>query len=131
MVTRYLYSGGLTSTIMLLFVVAFNFLVIAAYFVLSWNWTGVTAGDALFGLHVVNKSGERVGIFRAVLRLIGLYVSAVVFLLGFFWALFDRRRQGWHDKFGGTYVLYAWPARPEETFLNEQVQEELDESGDR
>ena len=81
------------------------------------------------GLQVVNKAGERVGIFRAILRLFGLYISAIVFLLGFIWALFDRRRQGWHDKFGGTFVLYAWPAVPEENFLNEQVTAEMEESG--
>jgi uncharacterized RDD family membrane protein YckC len=27
--------------------------------------------------------------------------------LGFLWLAFDRKRQGWHDKIAGTYVLQA------------------------
>ena len=26
--------------------------------------------------------------------------------VGFLWAAFDRKRQGWHDKIAGTYVIY-------------------------
>jgi len=25
--------------------------------------------------------------------------------LGFLWAVFDRRKQGWHDKIAGTVVI--------------------------
>ncbi|MFN2141194.1 MAG: RDD family protein [Candidatus Promineifilaceae bacterium] len=126
---NFLFSGGIVSTIVLFIAIAFNFIVIGAYFILAWNWTGATVGDALFGLHVVSKRGERVSILHSIMRLIGMYISVIVFLLGFIWALFDRRRQGWHDKLGGTFVLYAWPAQPDERFLNAQVTAELDESG--
>ncbi|MEJ2751424.1 MAG: RDD family protein, partial [Chloroflexota bacterium] len=126
---NFLFSGGIVSTIVLFIAIAFNFIVIGAYFILAWNWTGATVGDALFGLHVVSKRGERVSILHSIMRLIGMYISVIVFLLGFIWALFDRRRQGWHDKFGGTFVLYAWPAQADERFLHAQVTAELDESG--
>ncbi|HNR59128.1 MAG TPA: RDD family protein [Methanothrix sp.] len=28
-------------------------------------------------------------------------------LLGYIWVLFDKKRQGWHDKIAGTYVVNA------------------------
>ena len=123
----FLQSGGMIATLMLLFVAAFNFLWVSGYFLFSWVWTGATVGELVFGIRVVNKEGGRVSFARALLRLLGAYVSAAVFFIGFLWALFDGRRQGWHDKFGATFVLYDWPARPEETFLNQQVMRELAE----
>jgi uncharacterized RDD family membrane protein YckC len=29
----------------------------------------------------------------------------VVFFLGFLWIIFDREKQGWHDKIAGTVVI--------------------------
>ena len=126
-VNEYLRSGSIVATIALLVVALFNSLLISLYFLVSWNWTGSTLGNAILGLRVVNKNGTRVSFFRSILRLIGMVVSAAVLMIGFIWALFDGRRQGWHDKFGGTFVLYDWPAKPEETFLREQVMVELEE----
>ena len=34
-------------------------------------------------------------------------VGGAVFLLGFIWALFDRRNQTWHDKAVGSLVVDA------------------------
>ena len=128
-INLYLTSGGPLSTGLVILVTAFNFLVVSGYFIISWNWTGATIGDTVFGLRVVNKHGGRVSFFRAILRLIGAYISAAVLFIGFIWALFDGRRQGWHDKLGGTFVLYDWPAKPDETFLHDQVMTELEEDG--
>lgn len=124
-VSDFLLSGSTLSTILVLFIAFFNFLMLSVYFIFSWNWVGATPGDLLLGIHVVNKEGGQVSFIRSVLRLIGGFISALVFFLGFIWALFDRRRQGWHDKFGATFVLYAWPAKPEETFLHDGVAAEL------
>ena len=38
-------------------------------------------------------------------RLLCYLVSALPFYLGFLWAAFDRRKQGWHDKIAGTVVI--------------------------
>jgi uncharacterized RDD family membrane protein YckC len=124
-VNNFLLSGGTLATILVLFIAFFNILMLSVYFIFSWNWVGATLGDLLLGVQVVNAEGGRVSFIRSTLRLIGGYISALVFFLGFIWALFDRRRQGWHDKFGATVVLYAWPAKPEETFLHEDVAAEL------
>ena len=38
----------------------------------------------------------------------GYYVvSAPILFLGYVWILFDGKRQGWHDKIGGTFVVKA------------------------
>jgi uncharacterized RDD family membrane protein YckC len=128
-INLYLTSAGPISTGLVILVTAFNFLVVSCYFIFSWNWTGATIGDIVFGLRVVDRQGGRVSFLRSLMRLIGAYISAAVLFIGFIWALFDGRRQGWHDKFGATYVLYDWPAKPDEHFLNSQVMTELDDAG--
>ena len=127
LVNEFLLSGGLVSTLLVFLLASFNILLLSSYFVFSWNWIGATLGDLVFGLRVVNKEGERVSFWRSILRLIGGYISAVLFFLGFIWALFDGRRQGWHDKIGATFVLYDWPAKPDENFLRHEVMAELNE----
>ena len=92
-------------------------LAIVGYYLFFWVLNGQTVGKVLMGLRVVQLNGERVSFFRAVLRVIGYWVSAMFLFMGFLWILIDDRRQGWHDKLAGTCVIYAWPARPDEKFL--------------
>ncbi len=76
------------------------------YYVLLTGLRGQTLGKQLLGIRVVNRNGEVPGIGRAILReVIGKFVSTIVLLLGYIWVLFDRRKQGWHDKIAGTYVI--------------------------
>ena len=86
--------------------------VIAALLWFLWNWTylvgstGQSWGRRIAGLKVVNAGGEPIGFWRALGRnLVALYVSAPLFYLGFLWVLWDRRRQAWHDKLFGAYVV--------------------------
>lgn len=80
----------------------------AGYFILLWMLAGVTIGKRVMGLVVVSKDGGSVSFGMALRRYIGYYISAV-FMLGYIWIIFDARRQGWHDKLAGTFVLYDWP----------------------
>lgn len=97
-------------------------LFIFTYGVLAWGLNGQTVGDILLGVRVVRANdGGRITFGRAMVRMVGAYIAGIPFLLGFFWALFDRRRQGWHDKLAGTVVVYDWPAVPDELFLREAV----------
>lgn len=66
---------------------------------------GQTPGKMLFGLRVIQISGEKMNIGIAFLRWVGCLVSGLVFLLGFIWIAFDRRKQGWHDKIAATLVI--------------------------
>lgn len=73
-----------------------------------WMLAGQTIGKRIMGVRVVQTNGQRVTFWAAVRRQIGYVISAILFL-GYLWILFDNRRQGFHDKLAGTYVVYAWP----------------------
>ncbi len=34
-----------------------------------------------------------------------MIITAVVILPGYVWILIDKKKQGWHDKIAGTYVV--------------------------
>lgn len=86
----------------------FPFFLQALYFVGGWAIFGKTLGMSLIGIRVeeTNRPGD-VRFLRALLRYIGLYVSFIVFCLGYLWVLVDKKHQGWHDKMGNTYVVYS------------------------
>ena len=91
------------------------------YFPFFWILSGYTPGMYLMGVTVVTPEGGRISFWRAVMRLLGWYLSAFFFFIGFLWILIDNRRQGWHDKLAGTCVIYMWPARPDENFLKDRL----------
>ena len=77
------------------------------YYVGSWTKSGQTLGKTLVGVKIVNTDGSPVSGGKAFLRYIGYIISGIVVSLGFLWIAFDRKRQGWHDKIAGTYVIYS------------------------
>jgi uncharacterized RDD family membrane protein YckC len=87
------------------------------YFLFFWSLVGWTPGKLVMGLRVVSKDGGRVSFWRAIRRMIGYLLSTLALYLGYLWILVDDRRQGWHDKLAGTYVIYDWDARPGERFV--------------
>lgn len=76
------------------------------YFVLLSWLIGTTPGKYLMGLRIIRLDGRRMGFGRALGRTLGYYLSILLLGLGFIWIIFDRRRQGWHDKLAGTLVIY-------------------------
>lgn len=91
--------------------------IVFGYILGFWILTGQTLGMMIMGLRVVAKDGGTLNFWQAILRLIGMFIAAFPLYLGFAWILVDNRRQGWQDKIGGTYVVYAWDAQPDENFL--------------
>ncbi len=81
--------------------------VILALVVLQfWVQQQATPGKRVLGMKIVDATSLGPPAFRQyVLRYIGYAVSALPLCLGFLWALFDARNQGWHDKLAGTLVL--------------------------
>ena len=78
------------------------------YYILLTAAFGATLGKMALGMRVVDESGQNAGFLKVLIReTIGKVVSAIVLLLGFIWILFDGKRQGWHDKIGGTFVVKA------------------------
>jgi uncharacterized RDD family membrane protein YckC len=82
-------------------------LVSLVYYIGSWSRSGQTIGHNLLGIRVVNDEGEIISIGKGILRYIGFFISGLVLSIGFLWIEFDKKRQGWHDKLAGTYVIYV------------------------
>lgn len=67
---------------------------------------GVTPGKKLLGMRVIKEDGTGAGLFTMLIReWIGKAISGMIFSLGFLWILFDRDKQGWHDKLMSRYVV--------------------------
>ncbi|MDF0591770.1 RDD family protein [Candidatus Methanocrinis natronophilus] len=67
---------------------------------------GQTPGMRLVEIRLVRTDGvEPVGLPRGFLRWVGMEISGIFLLLGYIWILIDKKRQGWHDKIAGTYVV--------------------------
>lgn len=110
LITALLSSAGITLIVSIIYNIGF------------WMLSGQTPGKRILGVRVMRADGERLRLRNAVLRQIGYWISAIMFL-GYLWVLFDSRRQGFHDKIGGTIVTYSWPeGRMRGTFVIERVQ---------
>lgn len=73
-------------------------------------WTrrdGQTPGKKAVGVRVVKADGSALSDTDAFIRAIGYHVSALLFGLGYIWAIFDKNNQTWHDKLARTYVARA------------------------
>ncbi len=80
--------------------------ILLAYFVLFTGIRGQTPGKMVAGIIVVNAEGHVPGVGVAIPReMVGKAVSIAAGGLGLAWIAFDSRRQGWHDKIAGTYVV--------------------------
>jgi uncharacterized RDD family membrane protein YckC len=90
---------------------------IAYYGYFEGSNSGQTVGKRLLGIRVIDFStGGRIGFGRAVIRYIGRFVSTIPCFLGYFWMLWDKERQCWHDKFANdvvvpvsSYPVASWP----------------------
>ena len=85
-------------------------LFVPGYFVVSWVLVGATPGKYILGLKVMRPGSQRLSWWRAIVRFVGYWISAIALFLGFLWVLVDNRRQGWHDKLADTVVVYTWQA---------------------
>ncbi len=68
--------------------------------------TGQTLGKRALGIRVIDfNTGGPIGYGRAFLRLLGRYVSSLICYLGYFWMLWDKEKQCWHDKMANDVVV--------------------------
>jgi uncharacterized RDD family membrane protein YckC len=74
--------------------------------ILFWRSKQATPGKMALSLKVVDaRTGKALSFGQSVARYLGYFVSSVPLCLGFFWIGFDARKQGWHDKIGGSVVI--------------------------
>ena len=86
-----------------------------------WVLYSGTPGKLLLDCHIVDaKTGRNIGVLQAIVRYLGYIVSALPFLLGFFWIIWDKGHQAFHDKLARTVVIYTpdearWRQRSDES----------------
>lgn len=72
-----------------------------------WVRYQATPGKLLLGCRVVDAGNlQSVKLKQALLRYLGYYLSMIPLMAGFLWVAIDKRKQGFHDKFAKTCVLY-------------------------
>ncbi len=77
-----------------------------SYWVLFIGLRGQTPGKMVMGLHVVRPGRPVPGVGTALAReTLGKLMSTLSLGLGYAWASWDPRKQTWHDKLAGTYVV--------------------------
>lgn len=97
--------------------VIFGSIVVGAVLLVLLSWlysAGVTSshyggtfGKMIMGMKVVDTSGNVLSFWHATIRFIAKIFSGVILFIGFFMIHFSVTKQGLHDRFAGTYVIYA------------------------
>ena len=83
-----------------------NLVVGIGYYTYFEGSSGQTLGKKALGIRVVDLGGGgSIGYGRAFIRYIGRIVSAIPLFLGYFWMLWDKEKQTWHDKFANSVVV--------------------------
>jgi uncharacterized RDD family membrane protein YckC len=77
------------------------------YAMLEGGPTGQTLGKRICGIRVVDATTGQpgVGLGRGVGRYFARWLSSLPLGLGYFWMLWDERKQTWHDKLVSTLVV--------------------------
>lgn len=82
-----------------------GFAVYFLYLTYFWTRSGQTPGKRMMGIRVIHQDGRLLTTREAIIRALGYYANAFVFGLGFLMILFDVKKQGWHDKMAGSFVV--------------------------
>jgi uncharacterized RDD family membrane protein YckC len=92
--------------ILVLFYTLYSFICFM-YFAKFYEKMGATPGKMLLGLKVVDvETGAYLGFGKTFLReILGKFISAIVFMLGFIIVGFRKDKRGLHDLIAGTQVI--------------------------
>jgi uncharacterized RDD family membrane protein YckC len=133
---QYLFgrTADVAPTLNIVATVMIVFITFAVYFIFLWTAIGSTIGGVIIGLRIVNSQGKNPTIWQSIVRFLTEFFIPLLGLIGSLWILFSRRRRALFDRFAGTFVIYAWDARPDEKFLKKATdqitgQEKKEESG--
>ncbi len=75
--------------------------------IVLWTKYGATPGKMMLHIVIVDQdTGKVPSVGQAVIRYIGYIVSTIPLLLGYFWVIWDDKKQGFHDKLADTVVVY-------------------------
>lgn len=81
----------------------------AAFFVGFWTHGGQTLGMRAWHLRLISDRGDgqpqAVSYRQAALRFLCAWLAALPLGLGFWWALIDKDKLGWHDRLSRTRLV--------------------------
>lgn len=97
------------------------------YLFVFWSLSGQTPGMRFLDIRIEHEGVRAIGPRRAMKRLVGFWLAAIPFCLGFLGVLTRLDRRGFHDRLGGTMVFYINPAGPNQPHL-EAVIDPLEET---
>lgn len=83
------------------------YLISSSYYVFFIGKYGQTLGKMAVHIKVLGvESGQPPGYKKAFMReIVGKFVSWIPLLLGYFWMIWDKNKQTWHDKIAKTQVV--------------------------
>lgn len=87
------------------------------YLFIFWSLSGQTPGMRFLDIRIEHEGERAIGPRRAFRRLIGFWLAAIPFCLGFIGVLTRIDRRGFHDRLGQTQVFYINPAGPNQPHL--------------
>lgn len=74
--------------------------------IVFWFFKSATPGKIMFNLVIVDAvTLKKPSVKQFIIRYFAYFISAIFFLLGYFWVAIDKRKQGWHDKLSDTVVI--------------------------
>ena len=83
-----------------------EFVLPAVATVLFWVYFQATPGKMAVGVKLIDANGRgKPTVGQCIGRYFAYIPSLLFFGLGFLWVVFDKRKQGWHDKLAGTLVI--------------------------
>lgn len=101
-------SAAVGGSIFLIYCCMIPLSIVAVFGYYLFFWTkknGQTPGKKLMHIRIISTDGSPITFGKAILRLIGYWVSSFIFYIGFLWPLWDPCKQALHDKIANTYVI--------------------------
>jgi len=85
----------------------FSMMILSAYAFFGWFWThsGQTLGMQAWRIRVVNTDGSKISLSQSVIRFILAIISFLLLGSGYFYMLFNARKETVHDKLSGSVVV--------------------------
>ncbi len=87
------------------------------YLFIFWSSSGQTPGMRFMDIRIEHAGQRAIGPRRALRRLVGFWLAAIPFFLGFIGILTRLERRGFHDRLGETVVYYVNPGAPNQPHL--------------
>lgn len=87
-------------------IASFISLFAVVYFIYCWvAMDGQTIGNKLMKIKVLQDNGKSLDIATGIIRYVGYIVGFFGVGIGYLWVIFDKKKQGWHDKIAKTIVV--------------------------